>query len=198
MDVVRKSGDTIHTDVLSKILRCPVVETSALKGNNVDKVVQEAISVAKQDEKPACVLFDKQTENWLAQIQDSLPADAPKTERRYLAIKLFEKDSKIPYGNKVASKIVAETESHIIGACYEYITGIINKIRKKQSGKVSVSDRIDRIVTNRWLNLPNATDNRQHKSCTAYHTNCFFLFLIRRNQIQFIFRQTACVYFFDM
>ncbi len=66
MDVVRKSGDTIHTDVLSKILRCPVVETSALKGNNVDKVVQEAISVAKQDEKPACVLFDKQTENWLA------------------------------------------------------------------------------------------------------------------------------------
>lgn len=66
MDVVRKSGDTIHTDVLSKILRCPVVETSALKGNNVDKVVQEEISVANQDEKPACVLFDKQTENWLA------------------------------------------------------------------------------------------------------------------------------------
>ena len=162
MDVVKKSGDTVHTDVLSRILKCPVIETSALKEDNIDKVVQEAISAAKRGEKPACVPFDKQTEDWLAQIQDRLPADVPEAQKRYLSIKLFEKDSKIPYGNASVSKIVAEaeqaldddTESHITGVRYEYITGIIGKVRRKQSGKVSVSDRIDRIVTNRWLGLP--------------------------------------------
>ncbi len=162
MDVVRKSGDTIHTDVLSKILRCPVVETSALKEDNLDKVVQEAISAAKKGETPACVPFDKQTEGWIAEIQENLPADVPAAQKRYLSIKLFEKDSKVPYVNEAISKIVAEaektldddTESHITGVRYEYITGIINKVRKKQSGKVSISDRIDRIVTNRWLGLP--------------------------------------------
>lgn len=133
-----------------------------MKENNVDKVVQEAIAAAKRGEKPACVPFDKQTEGWLAQIQDCLPADAPESEKRYLSIKLFEKDSKVPYANETISKIVTEaekaldddTESHITGARYEYITGIINKVRKKQSGKVSLSDKIDRIVTNRWLGLP--------------------------------------------
>ncbi len=162
MDVVQKSGDTVHTDVLSRILKCPVVETSALKEDNIDKVVQEAIAAAKRGEKPACVPFDKQTEGWLAQIQDSLPADVPEAQRRYLSIKLFEKDSKIPYGNAAVSKIIAEaekaldddTESHITSVRYEYIAGIIGKVRRKQSGKVSVSDRIDRIVTNRWLGLP--------------------------------------------
>lgn len=162
MDVVKKNGDTIHTDVLSQILKCPVIETSALKEDNIDKVVQEAISAAKRGEKPACVPFDKQTEDWLAQIQDSLPADVPEAQKRYLSIKLFEKDSKIPYGNEAVSRIVAEaekaldddTESHITGVRYEYITGIIGKVRRKQSSKVSVSDRIDRIVTNRWLGLP--------------------------------------------
>ena len=162
MDVVKKNGDTIHTDVLSQILKCPVIETSALKEDNIDKVVQEAISAAKRGEKPACVPFDKQTEDWLAQIQDSLPADVPEAQKRYLSIKLFEKDSKIPYGNEAVSRIVAEaekaldddTESHITGVRYEYITGIIGKVRRKQSGRVSVSDRIDRIVTNRWLGLP--------------------------------------------
>lgn len=162
MDVVKKNGDTIHTDVISKILKCPVIETSALKEDNVDKVVQEAIAAAKKGEKPACVPFDKQTEEWLAQIQDSLPADVPEAQKRYLSIKLFEKDSKIPYGNATISNIIVEaekeldddTESHITSKRYEYITGIIGKVRKKQTGKVSVSDRIDRIVTNRWLGLP--------------------------------------------
>ena len=80
MDAVKKSGDTIHADVLSRILKCPVIETSALKEDNVDKVVQEAISAAKRGEKPACVPFDKQTEGWLAQIQHSLPADVPEAQ----------------------------------------------------------------------------------------------------------------------
>lgn len=162
MDVVRKNGDTIYTDVLSKILKCPVVETSALKEDNLDKVVQEAISAAKKGESPACVPFDKQTEGWIAKIQENLSDDVPATQKRYFSIKLFEKDSKVSYANEAISKIVAEaektlgddTESYITGIRYEYISGIINKVHKKQSGKVPISDRIDRIVTNRWLGLP--------------------------------------------
>ncbi len=162
MDLVKKNGDVIHTDVLSKILRCPVVETSAFKGDNIDQVVQEAVNAAKKGDVPACVPFDKQTEGWLAQIQEQLPSDVPQVEKRYLSIKLFEKDPKIPYGNAETARIIEEaekaldddTESYITSARYDYITGIINKVRKKQHGKESVSDRIDRIVTNRWLGLP--------------------------------------------
>lgn len=162
MDVVQKNGDVIHADVLSKILKCPVVETSALKESNLDKVVDAALSAAKKGEVPACVPFDKATESWLSQIKENLPSETPAVQKRYFAIKLFEKDPKIPYGNAAISQIVSEaekaldddTESHITGARYDYITGIINKVRKKKGGKVSLSDRIDRIVTNRWLGLP--------------------------------------------
>ncbi len=162
MDLVKKNGDEIHTDVLSKILRCPVVETSALKEDNIDQVVQAAVDAAKKGEIPACVPFDKQTEGWLTKIQEQLPADVPQVQKRYLSIKLFEKDTKIPYGNAETARIIEEaeaaldddTESHITSVRYDYITGIINKVRKKQHGKESMSDRIDRIVTNRWLGLP--------------------------------------------
>ncbi|MCC8042799.1 MAG: ferrous iron transport protein B [Oscillospiraceae bacterium] len=162
MDLVKKKGDVIHTDVLSKILRCPVIETSALKEDNIDQVVQAAVNAAKKGDVPACVPFDKQTEGWLAQIQEQLPSDVPQAQKRYLSIKLFEKDTKIPYGNAKTARIIEEaeaaldddTESHITSARYDYITGIINKVRKKQHGKESMSDRIDRIVTNRWLGLP--------------------------------------------
>lgn len=162
MDVVQKNGDVIHADVLSKILKCPVVETSALKESNLDKVVETALSAAKKGEAPACVPFDKATEGWLSQIEENLPSETPAVQKRYFAIKLFEKDPKIPYGNAAISQIVSEaekvldddTESHITGVRYEYITGIINKVRKKKGGKESLSDRIDHIVTNRWLGLP--------------------------------------------
>lgn len=162
MDLVKKSGDIIHADVLSKILKCPVVETSALKEDNIDKVVQTAVHAAKKGEIPACVSFDGQTERWLSEIGKQLPDSVPQAQKRYLSIKLFERDSKIPYGNDTTAGIIDEaeqdlgddTESHITGVRYEYITGIINKVRKKQQGKESMSDRIDRIVTNRWLGLP--------------------------------------------
>ncbi len=162
MDLVRKNGDKIYTDVLSKILKCPVIETSALKGDNIDEVVQAAVNAAKKGEVPACVSFDKKTEAWLADIQDQLPDEVPQAQKRYLSIKLFEKDSEIKFGNE-ETRLIADTaekeldddtESHITSARYEYITGIINKVRKKQDSKESMSDRIDRIVTNRWLGLP--------------------------------------------
>jgi len=110
MDLVKKNGDVIHTDVLSKILRCPVVETSALKEDNIDQVVQAAVNAAKKGDVPACVPFDKQTEGWLAQIQEQLPTDVPQVQKRYLSIKLFEKDTKIPYGNAKTARIIEEAE----------------------------------------------------------------------------------------
>ncbi len=162
MDLVKKSGTVIHTNVLSTLLKCPVIETSALKEENVDQVVQAAVNAAKKGEIPACVPFDKETEEWLSQIQAKLPAEINQAQKRYISIKLFEKDDKIPYGNEEISKIVAQaektldddSESHITGVRYEYITGIINKVREKSSEKASLSDRIDRIVTNRILGLP--------------------------------------------
>ncbi len=162
MDLVKKNGDVIHTDVLSKILRCPVVETSALKGDNLDQVVQTALNAAKKGEMPACVPFDEQTEGWLASIRAEIPEEVPTAQRRYLSIKLFEKDDKVSYSNATITKIADEaerildddTESHITGLRYEYITSIINKVRQKNEEHISLSDRIDRIVTNRVLGLP--------------------------------------------
>ncbi len=162
MDLVKKNGDVINTDALSKILRCPVVETSALKEENLDLVVRTAVNAAKKGEIPACVRFDEQTEQWLADIETQLPQDMAQSQKRYTAIKLFEKDTKISYGNAATAKIVEaaekalndDTESHITGARYNYIGSIIDKVRKKQRGQQSISDRIDRIVTNCWLELP--------------------------------------------
>lgn len=162
MDVVRKSGDESYTDTLSKLLKCPVVEISALKEENLDKLMNAAISAAKKGAAPACVPFDDRTEGWLEQIQAELPADLSPAQRRYLSIKLFEKDGKVPYGSASITRIVEEaedamdddSESYITGKRYEYIAGIINKVRKKKAGKISFSDRIDRIVTNRILGLP--------------------------------------------
>ncbi len=162
MDLVKKNGSAIHSDVLAKLLRCPVVETSALKEDNLDKLVEMAVQAAKKGEAPACVPFDAQTEEWLEKLQALLPADVPQAQKRYLSIKLFEKDQRIAYTSEETLAIATEaekvldddTESHITGARYGYITGIINKVREKQAGKESTSDRIDRIITNRWLGLP--------------------------------------------
>ncbi len=162
MDLVRRNGDVVHSDVLAKLLRCPVIETSALKEENVDAVVNAAIEAAKKGQLPACIPFDKDTEGWISQITEQLPANAPNAQKRYLAIKLFEQDTKIPYGSASITKIALEaesaldddTESHITAARYEYIASIIHKVRKKNSEQVSLSDKIDRIVTNRILGLP--------------------------------------------
>ncbi len=162
MDLVAKNGDEIHADVLSKLLRCPVVETSALKGDNLDQVVSTALSAAKKSEIPACVPFEEKVEQWISQIAALLPEDVPAAQKRYLAIKLFEKDDKIAYGNEEITKIADaaeeelddDNESYITGLRYEYIGSIINKVRKKNEEHISLSDRIDRIVTSRWLGLP--------------------------------------------
>ncbi len=162
MDLVEKRGDKIKPDALSKILRCPVVEISALKEQNVDKVVTEAVAAAKKGEMPACIRFDAQTEGWLEEIRAQLPDSVPTAEKRYYAVKLFEQDSKVEGATPAITKIAEEaaialdddTESHITSARYEYIAGMINKVVTKAEGYVSTSDKIDRIVTNRILGLP--------------------------------------------
>ncbi len=162
MDLIKKNGDVIKTDVLSTLLKCPVIETSALKEENVDEVVAAALAAAKKGELPACIQFDAETEGWLSEIMAKLPADVPVAKKRYLAIKRFEKDAKAGFESEEISEIVKKAEasleddgeSHITAARYEYITGIIGKVRQKNSGYISLSDRIDRIVTNRILGLP--------------------------------------------
>lgn len=162
MDVIRKNGDVIRAGTLSSLLKCPVVEISALKEDNVDKAVTAALAAAKKGDVPACVPFDKKTEEWISEIQTQLPDSVPAPQKRYMAIKLFEKDPKIPYGNNAINRVVEQaeaelgddTESHITSVRYDYITGIIGKVRTKKSDKASMSDRIDRIVTNRILGLP--------------------------------------------
>ncbi len=162
VDLVKKSGDVIHPDVLSSLLRCPVVETSALKGEGTDKVVQAAIAAAKKGEMPACIPFDTQTENYLARIDALLPESVPQAQRRFSTIKLFENDAKAAFATQETAAIAAEaerefdedTEGYITGARYGYIASIINKVRTREEGKASLSDRIDRVVTNRVLGLP--------------------------------------------
>ncbi len=162
MDLVKKSGDVIHKDTLSTLLKCPVVETSALKSDNIDKVVEVAVAAAKKAEMPATIQFGKKTESYLAQIADQLPSDVPSAQKRYLSIKLFEKDKKVPYGNASITKIADEaetafkdeTESVITSERYDYITSIIGKVRKKNGEKVSFSNKIDSIVTSRIWGLP--------------------------------------------
>ncbi|MBQ7525726.1 MAG: ferrous iron transporter B, partial [Abditibacteriota bacterium] len=161
MDVVKRNGDAVYSDVLSKILRCPVVEISAQKEENIHKLMAEAIAAAKKGEIPACVPFDNTTEGYLKAIIDKLPADIEPEHKRYTAIKLFERDEKTEASEEIKkiidnaeAEIDDDTASFITGQRYDYITSIINKVRKKMSGKVTLSDKIDRVVTNRWLGLP--------------------------------------------
>ncbi len=162
MDLVKKSGDKVNAQALSTILRCPVIETSALKEDNVDEVVKTAVAAAKKGELPSCIKFDDSTEGYLAKITELLPSDVAQAQKRYLAIKLFEKDNKIAYQSDAITAIAEEaekefdddTESYITGLRYEYIASIINKVVTKDKDKVSTSDKIDRIVTNRILGLP--------------------------------------------
>ncbi|MBP5738897.1 MAG: ferrous iron transport protein B [Abditibacteriota bacterium] len=161
MDVVKRNGDAVYSDVLSKILRCPVVEISAQKEENIDKLMSAAAAAARKGEIPACVPFDNTTEDYLKAIIDKLPADIEPEHRRYAAIKLFERDEKTTASDEIKkiidnaeAEIDDDTASFITGQRYDYITSIINKVRKKTSGKVTLSDKIDRVVTNRWLGLP--------------------------------------------
>ena len=167
MDLVEKAGDKIHTDKLSKLLGCEVVEISALKGTGIQKAAEKAISLAERKNEVTPVHeFDSKVEDAITAVGTMLGMDIPEAQKRFFAIKLLEKDDKIKEQMKSVPDVSAEikaledafdddTESIITNERYVYISSIIGKcVTKGQKGGITVSDKIDRIVTNRWLALP--------------------------------------------
>ena len=167
MDLVEKAGDKIHTDKLSKLLGCEVVEISALKGTGIQKAAEKAISLAERKNEVTPVHeFDSKVEDAITAVGTMLGMYIPEAQKRFFAIKLLEKDDKIKEQMKSVPDVSAEiktledafdddTESIITNERYVYISSIIGKcVTKGQKGGMTVSDKIDRIVTNRWLALP--------------------------------------------
>ena len=167
MDIVEKSGDKIYVDKLSKKIGCEVVEISALKGTGIQKAAEKAVALAQKNKTSIPVHeFTKDAEDIIERVEDQLVGVVPDAQRRFFAIKLLEKDDKIQDQMNTSvdvSKEIAEmeekfdddTESIITNERYVYISSIIGKcVTKGQKGGMTVSDKIDRIVTNRWLALP--------------------------------------------
>lgn len=167
MDVVRKNGDIIHMKQLGRKLGCEVVEISALKGEGIDAAAEKAVKIARGKYTEAPVhKFSEAVERALVEIETYLSPAMPEEQRRFYAIKLFERDEKIK-GNLAAAPDVEhiidrlekeeddDAESIITNERYSYITSIIDGCyQRKYKGDMSASDKIDRIVTNRWLALP--------------------------------------------
>lgn len=167
MDVVRKSGDIINIKQLGKNLGCEVVEISALKGEGIDAAAEKAVKIARSKNAAAPVhKFAEAVESALEEIETYLSPAIPEEQKRFYAIKLFERDEKIkehmPSAPDVENIIVRlekeeddDAESIITNERYSYITSIIDGCcQRKFKNDMSTSDKIDRIVTNRWLALP--------------------------------------------
>ena len=167
MDIVRKEGDQIYTDKLGKEMGCKVVEISALKGTGVKEASEAAVQAASSNAfQPVVHTFDKKVEEALTDIENMLGSEVPEEQKRFFAIKLFERDDKIGDQLKTApdvENIIAglekemddDSESIITNERYNFIASIIGKCYKKaRKGEMSISDQIDRVVTNRILALP--------------------------------------------
>ena len=168
MDLVVKNGDTINIKALGDALGCEVVEISALKGTGVKKAAEKAIAAAQQKKAVDRVhAFAADVEKAIATVEDKLGSSVAEEQKRFFAIKLLEKDSKISEQLTTTPDVSAEiktledkfdddTESIITNERYTYITSIIGKCVKKAQGKekLTISDKIDRVVTNRILALP--------------------------------------------
>ena len=167
MDIVEKSGDKIHINKLSEKLGCEVVEISALKGTGIQKAAEKAVAIANQkNNRPPVHKFAAEVESVLDSIEDKLGNDVPEDQRRFFAIKLLEKDEKIQSQMKRVPDVTEEitriereldddTESIITNERYVYISSIIDQcLTRSMKNKLTISDKIDRIVTNRFLALP--------------------------------------------
>ena len=168
MDLVQKSGNKIHIDKLSKKLGCEVVEISALKGTGIMKAAEKAISAAQSKNKVVPVHeFAQDVEDVIKTVEEKLTGIVADAQKRFFAIKLIEKDDKIVEQMKsvpdvsrevkmLEDKFDDDTESIITNERYVYISSIIGQCYTKSSTgkKLTTSDKIDRIVTNRWLALP--------------------------------------------
>ena len=170
IDLVKKNGDIIHLDELSRQLGCKVVEISALKGTGIMEAADVAIDAAKNTRTVPMHTFSGVVEHAIAHIEEAALHDLPEEQQRWYAIKIFERDDKvlaklsiekttldhIESDIKAAEKeLDDDAESIITNERYVYISSIIKACYKKKSvGKLSSSDKIDKIVTNRWLGLP--------------------------------------------
>ena len=170
MDVVRKNGDKINTEELSRALGCKIVEISALKGEGINEAAQAAEDAAKNGKTVPMHTFSGTVEHAIAHIEEAAVHDMPEEQQRWYAIKIFERDDKVLQQLQLDSAVLAhiekdiktveeemddDAESIITNDRYVYIGEIIKGCYKKKSaGKLSTSDKIDKVVTNRFLALP--------------------------------------------
>ena len=170
MDVVRKNGDKINIAELSRQLGCKVMEISALKGEGIMEAAEAAIEAARNGKTIPMHTFSGPVEHAIAHIEEAALHNLPQEQQRWYAIKIFERDSKVLEQLNIPKDVLdhietdikaAETEldddaeSIITNERYVYIADVIKACyKKKNAGKLSVSDKIDRVVTNRWLGLP--------------------------------------------
>ena len=165
MDIVKKNGDKIDLAKLEKELSCPVVPISALKGTGVDTLAKTAVSLAGQKPPVPQHKFSDDVEQALSEIEKLLPAEIAPEQRRFYAIKFFERDEKVlsqfkPAAavediiKKLEEKMDDDAESIITNERYNYISSIIKSFYSRHSSGLTLSDKIDRIVTNRWAALP--------------------------------------------
>ena len=170
MDVVRKNGDQINIAELSRQLGCKVMEISALKGEGIMEAAEAAINAAKTAKTVPMHTFSGPVEHAIAHIEEAALHDLPQEQQRWYAIKIFERDSKVLEQLNIPKDKLAhietdikaaetelddDAESIITNERYVYIADVIKACyKKKNAGKLSVSDKIDRVVTNRWLGLP--------------------------------------------
>ena len=168
-DLVEKSGDKIDVPALEKSLGCPVVMISALKNKGVEELIAAAKRTATAQRADARLAFDRAIEDVLGAVEAELPASVADDARRYYAVKLFERDAEAAGDLALSAEATARIES-LVAACerdcdddaesiitgerYGLIAHIVDGCLKKAPAKMSTSEKIDRIVTNRWLGLP--------------------------------------------
>ena len=170
MDLVKKNGDKIDVSELSRQLGCKIVEISALKGDGVMQAAEEAIKAAQETKTVPQHSFSGPVEHALAHIEEAVVHNLPDEQQRWYAIKIFERDEKVLETLKIVKDLLNHIESDIAAAekeldddaesiitneRYIYIATILkSSYKKRNAGSLSTSDKIDRVVTNRWLGLP--------------------------------------------
>jgi len=170
MDVVRKNGDKIDIDKLASLLRCSIIEISALKGDGIVEAAEAAIEAAKRGHPVPRHNFSGTVEHALAHIEEATVHDLPEEQQRWYAVKIFERDDKVLSElalpkeklahlekdiTEVEKELDDDAESIITNERYNYIASILKDCYKKKNiGRLTISDKIDRVVTNRILALP--------------------------------------------
>ena len=170
MDIVRKNGDKINTEELSRQLGCKIVEISALKGTGIMEAAEAAIDAAENTKTVPQHSFSGCVEHAIAHIEEAAVHNMPEEQQRWYAIKIFERDDKVLASLNIDKATLAhidtdiavaekemddDSESIITNERYIYIASIIKACyKKKNAGQLSTSDKIDKVVTNRWLGLP--------------------------------------------